>query len=136
MIRGLEHLSYEKRLRDLVLLSLEKRKLRGDLNTVNKYLKCKCQMDGARLFSVVCGDRIRGNWQKLQHRKFRTNMRKNFLTMSVREHRNKLRIGVLVSPSLEIFKNHLDTFIYCREPSLSGSLDLVIPRYLPTSIIL
>ncbi|PKU30255.1 hypothetical protein llap_19442 [Limosa lapponica baueri] len=54
MIKGMEHLSYEERLRDL-----EKRRLRGDLINAYKYLQGGCLEDGVMLFSVVPGDRTR-----------------------------------------------------------------------------
>jgi len=73
MTRGLEHLPYEKRLSGLGLFSLEKRRLRGDLTIIYKYLKCRSQMDEARLFSVVYRNRTSGNGQKREHRKFYKN---------------------------------------------------------------
>ena len=55
MMKGLEHLSYEERLSNLGLFTLEKRRLRGDPISVYKYLRCGRLRDEARLFSAAIG---------------------------------------------------------------------------------
>jgi len=61
MIRGMEHLSCEERLRESELFSLEKRMLRGDLIAAFQYLKRACKKAGEGLFTRVHSDRTREN---------------------------------------------------------------------------
>ncbi|KFP31597.1 hypothetical protein N325_01431, partial [Colius striatus] len=109
MIRGLEHLSYEERLRELGLYSLEKRRLRGDLINIYKYVKSGCQEVRTSLFSIVDSNRTRGDGMKLEHKKLLLNIRKNYFTVMEQWHR--LPRGVVESPSLEVFKTRLDMFL-------------------------
>ena len=51
MIRGLEHLSCEERLRELGWFLLEKRRLRADLTVAFQYLKGAYKQEGERLFT-------------------------------------------------------------------------------------
>ncbi|KAK4826782.1 hypothetical protein QYF61_011431 [Mycteria americana] len=104
MIRGMEHLSCEEKLTELLLFSLENRRLQRNLTGAFQYLKGAYKEDRDRLFSKACCDRTRGNGFKLKEGRFRLDIRKTYFMMRVVKHWNKLPREVVDAPSLETFK--------------------------------
>jgi len=98
IIRGLEHLSCEERLRELGLFSLEKGRLQGDYVAAFRYLKGACKKHWDRLFSRACCNRTRSDGFKLREGRFRLGIRKKFFTIRVVKHCKRLPRAVMEAP--------------------------------------
>ena len=100
MIRGLEHLPYKDRLRELGLFSLEKRRLWGDLIAAFQYLKGAYKEEGSQLFERVDNSRTRGNGFKFREGRFRTAIMGKFFTMRAVRCWNRLPREVMDASSI------------------------------------
>ena len=108
ILRELEHLSYEDRLRELGLFSLDKRRFWGELITAFQYLTGALQDSWEGLFVRECSDRTRDNGFKLKEGRFKLDVRKKFFTLRVVRHWHRLPREAVDAPSLEFFKASLD----------------------------
>jgi len=108
MVKGMEHLCCEERLRELGLSSPEKRRLWEDLIMAFQYLKGAYKRDGDKLFSRASCDRTRGNDFKLKEGGFGLDIRKKFFTVRVVKQWHRLPREAVDAPCLETFKIKLD----------------------------
>jgi len=102
LIQGMGYLSYEDRLRELGLFSLEKRRLRGDLRQAFQYLKGTGSSAGS---AVVAQREMVSN---LKEGRFRLDIRKGFFMIRVVKHWHRLLREVVDALSLKTFKVRLD----------------------------
>ena len=81
VIRGLEHLHYEDRLRELGFFRLEKRRLQGDLIVAFHNLKGAHRKAEGELFMRAGSNRLKGNGFKLENGRHRLDIREIFCTV-------------------------------------------------------
>ena len=111
MIPNLRNMPYEERLRMLRLPKLESRRLRGEMIEVFKILKGFEKVDSRQFFHLSEVGITRNNGLKIQVKRFRTNIAKNFFTYKVVNHWNRLPQEVVNAPSINSFKNRLDKYM-------------------------
>jgi len=126
MMRGLEHLPCQERLRDLGLFSLEKRRVRGGLShhcsLISKVQKSsQLGVCSLRWCSAIKEGAMGTNWNT---RKFLLNMRKNFFTLRVTDHFNRLPAqrgcGVSFYGDIQDLSGCLPVPTCCSKPALAG----------------
>lgn len=108
MVHGLHHKSYEDRLKELNMYSLEERRERGDMIETYKYLTGRNRVQENTIFKRKRCSRTRGHGMKLEGGRFRGNMRKNFFTERVVDKWNTLPEEVVGAETITGFKNAWD----------------------------
>jgi ribonucleases P/MRP protein subunit RPP40 len=110
LIEGYHNMSYEDRLKKTGLISLEKRRVRGDLIQVFKILTGFDKIDYKLFFELVRGGKTRGHKLKLVKNRSNGNLRKNFFSQRIVNCWNSLPQEVVEADSINCFKNRLDKF--------------------------
>jgi len=107
MVRGMEHRSYEERLRELGLFNLEKGRLCGNLIAAFQYLKGPARkLEG--LFTRAGSDRTRSKGFEVKESRFRLDIRKKLFSMRVVRPWHRLPREAVAAPSLAVFKARLN----------------------------
>ena len=107
LIPSIRNRSYEDRLRELNLFTLEQRRLRGQLIEVFKILRGFDNVDYRNMFELSEG-RTRNHGYKLVLKRYNRDLCGNYFTYSICNTWNSLPADVVNSDSVEQFKCRLD----------------------------
>ena len=108
MVHGLKDIAYDDRLEILGLISLEDRRLRGDLIEVFKILTDRENIDKYQFFTPSACSHLRGHSLKLSKPRSTRQVRQNFFSQRVIDVWNKLPSNVVTSTSVNMFNLRTD----------------------------
>ena len=111
IIPELRDLSYEERLKECGLTTLETRRLRGDQIEVFKILNGYENIDRNMFFSLTKDSRTRGHEVKLVKDQCRLDIRKHSFSQRTINKWNKLSTDCVTASSVNMFKNKVDTYL-------------------------
>ena len=111
IIPELRDLSYEERLKECGLTTLETRRLRGDQIEVFKILNGYGNIDRNMFFSLKKDSRTRGHEVKLVKDQCRLDIRKHSFSQRTINEWNKLSTDCVTASSVNMFKNKVDTYL-------------------------
>ena len=111
MILELGDLSYESRLLQCGLTTLETRRLRGDQIEVFKIVNGYEDVDRNMFFKLKEGGRTRGHKAALVKEQYRLDMRKYSFSQRVINEWNKLPNYCVNASSVNMFKNRIDRYL-------------------------
>ena len=109
LVHGYRKLTYEERLRRLGLTTLQQPRLRGDLIETYKIVTGKERIETKNFFTFHANKyNTRGHCYKLETKRSRLKLRRNFFSQRVVAPWNKLPESVVTAESVNAFKNRLN----------------------------
>ncbi len=108
LVRGLRHVPYEERLRQLNLFSLKGRRLRADLILAFKIFKGEVDLNPAEFFLRPPRAGLRGHTYRLLQGPSRLRRRSSAFSVRIVKYWNRLPAHLVLAPSVYIFKKQLD----------------------------
>ncbi len=111
-VKGLRDLSYEERLRELKLQSLEKRRIRNDLVLTHKIMFHHIDLEASKLFKFSRRPGLRTSSLRLLQQTERTRRRRNTFACRVVKYWNRLPLAVASVQDHLAFKRQLDNYIF------------------------
>ncbi|KAF2345405.1 hypothetical protein FHG87_023839 [Trinorchestia longiramus] len=118
MIPVLCNFSYERRLQHLQLISVDQRRVRGELIETFKYLNGLNDVTLEGLFEKDGNMQTKNNCQKLILRNFMTSQTMNFFPVKIAATWNQLPNNIVSAGIVYTFKNRLDKYWITNLPVL------------------